>query len=56
MWLAVSTTPGGRSFSVSWTDAAGNLWLFGGYPIDEPTEGTAYPNDLWKFVPFNLAP
>jgi hypothetical protein len=55
---AVSTTPGARSDSMKWIDAAGNLWLFGGYPIDElvNTGVPQYPNDLWKFVPFNLAP
>jgi hypothetical protein len=55
---AVSTTPGARSDCMRWTDAAGNLWLFGGYPINEPADAEIpeYPNDLWKFVPFTLAP
>jgi hypothetical protein len=55
---AIGTTPGARSDSMKWVDAAGNLWLFGGYPVGENVDNTPpqYPNDLWKFVPFNLAP
>ena len=40
--------PGGRIESVSWFDASGNLWLFGGLGLGSPgTEG--YLNDLWKY-------
>lgn len=40
--------PGGREDSVSWTDASGNFWLFGGQGFD--SAGTSsYLNDLWKF-------
>jgi len=40
--------PGARFDAVSWTDASGNLWLFGGYGLDSGgTEG--YLNDLWRF-------
>ena len=43
-----SNIPGGREQSVSWKDAAGNLWLFGGIGID--INGIyGYLNDLWKF-------
>lgn len=47
--VAESTNqPGARFGAVSWTDAAGNLWLFGGYGYDKyGAEG--YLNDLWKF-------
>ncbi len=45
--------PGGRSGSVSWIDASGNFWLFGGYGIDSTGSlGAPYYfflNDLWKF-------
>jgi galactose oxidase-like protein len=42
--------PGGRDSSVSWTDTAGNFWLFGGFAYD--SAGTAAPlNDLWKYEP-----
>jgi N-acetylneuraminic acid mutarotase len=40
--------PGSRSSAVSWTDSAGNLWLFGGYGYD--VNGTlGNLNDLWEF-------
>jgi N-acetylneuraminic acid mutarotase len=37
--------PGGRYGSVSWVDASGNLWLFGGGGT------TGVRNDLWEFSP-----
>jgi N-acetylneuraminic acid mutarotase len=47
---AVGNFPGARSGAVSWTDAKGNLWLFGGQGID--SAGTwGYLNDLWEFNP-----
>lgn len=47
---ASANTPGGLGGAASWTDSAGNLWLFGGevYGIEE------YFNDLWVYTP--LAP
>ena len=40
--------PGARQAPMSWTDEAGNLWLFGGIGYD--TLGTfSYLNDLWKY-------
>ena len=47
---APTNVPGGREGAVSWIDAAGNLWLFGGYGID-PTGANGYLNDLWKYTP-----
>ncbi len=45
---AASNTPGGRQYPATWTDANGNLWLFGGYGYD--SDGNLLPfNDLWKF-------
>jgi len=45
---SASNTPGGRQFPATWTDAAGDLWLFGGYGHD--SSGILLPmNDLWKF-------
>jgi gliding motility-associated-like protein len=41
--------PGARGFgSSTWTDNAGNLWLFGGFGIDA-TGQQGEMNDLWKF-------
>ncbi len=45
---SASNMPGGRGLSVSWIDANGNLWLFGGIGSDSAgTKGAL--NDLWKF-------
>lgn len=49
---SASTQPGGRSSSVSWRDAEGNLWLFGGGRREvQSVSGTVnieQGNDLWK--------
>jgi N-acetylneuraminic acid mutarotase len=45
---SASNIPGARRGSVTWTDAAGNVWLFGGFGYDSAgTNGEL--NDLWKF-------
>jgi N-acetylneuraminic acid mutarotase len=47
---AVANVPGGRNQSSTWTDLAGNLWLFGGFGLD--SAGTlGYLNDFWEFNP-----
>jgi hypothetical protein len=49
---AQGNIPPGRSNASTWTDSAGNLWLFGGNSND-PSQvfaGIIY-NDLWKFNP-----
>ncbi|MFT3701407.1 MAG: T9SS type A sorting domain-containing protein [Agriterribacter sp.] len=46
--------PGGRSGGVSWYDANGNVWLFGGLAINAQYK-KAFLNDLWKFEPENDA-
>jgi N-acetylneuraminic acid mutarotase len=40
--------PGSRKGSVTWKDATGNLWLFGGWGKDK-NGLTGDLNDLWKF-------
>lgn len=45
---ASGNVPGARYGAVSWTDAAGNLWLFGGTGYDSAGNVGAL-NDLWKF-------
>lgn len=42
--------PGGRNSSVSWTDATGNFWVFGGFGYASAGTNT-YLNDLWKLSP-----
>lgn len=44
---APANKPGARERSVSWTDAAGNFWLFGGDGYNETAQGGL--NDLWKY-------
>jgi hypothetical protein len=39
--------PGARHSFVSWVDAGGNFWLFGGTGF--AASGQGYMNDLWKF-------
>jgi N-acetylneuraminic acid mutarotase len=41
---AATNVPGSRNSAVTWTDGSGNLWLFGGYNGD-------IPSDLWEFNP-----
>ncbi len=43
-----SNVPGTRNSAVSWTDNAGNLWLFGGFGNDS-TGTLSLLSDLWKF-------
>ena len=45
-----SNMPGAREGAVSWRDAAGALWLFGGYGYGS-AGGLADLNDLWKYEP-----
>lgn len=44
---AAANKPGGRYDAVSWMDATGKLWLFGGTPVG----GTGTLNDLWNYDP-----
>lgn len=48
-----SNIPYGRSDAVSWKDAKGNFWMFGGYsyPSNLCPWGGAYFDDLWQFSP-----
>jgi hypothetical protein len=42
--------PGSRTNPVTWTDASGNLWLFGGYGYDGGSPATlGFLNDLWEY-------
>ncbi len=48
-----SNVPGARVGAVSWTDASGNFWLFGGCQTQRSTcSGTqSLLNDLWEYSP-----
>ena len=47
--------PGGRYGGVSWSDSAGNLWMFGGWGCESDATGgypeSCYYNDVWEFSP-----
>jgi N-acetylneuraminic acid mutarotase len=45
-----SNMPGGRNGALTWTDASGNFWLFGGEGSDA-SGNFGWLNDLWKFSP-----
>ena len=47
---AAANVPGARQSSISWTDSAGDLWLFGGVGYDSAAI-LAYLNDLWRYDP-----
>jgi hypothetical protein len=47
---AACNIAGARMNAATWTDARGNLWLFGGYGIDSQG-GMGYLNDLWEYQP-----
>src|SRR5262249_33828327 len=42
--------PGGHSGAAIWTDASGNIWLFGGVGYGA-SGNLASLNDIWKFTP-----
>ena len=46
----VSTSPGGRWGAASYTDSAGNVWMFGGQGYDSASPSkVGLLNDLWKY-------
>ena len=47
-----NTLPGSRWGASAWTDAGGNLWLYGGWGLDSnATNGNGALNDMWVYVP-----
>jgi hypothetical protein len=42
--------PGARAQGVTWIDASGTLWLFGGTGFDA-TGTSGYLSDLWQYIP-----
>jgi N-acetylneuraminic acid mutarotase len=47
---APSNMPGARGYAATWTDASGNLWLFGGEGWD-CVGGGRFLSDLWEYSP-----
>ena len=45
---SASNWPGARGDSLTWVDAEGTFWLFGGFGFDS-TGTRGYLNDLWKY-------
>lgn len=45
-----SNLPGGRYGAVSWLDASGRIWIFGGWGLDSGGMASDL-NDLWSFDP-----
>ena len=43
--------PGSRWGGVTWTDASGNLWMFGGQGFAATGLDAELLNDVWEFVP-----
>lgn len=46
---SAANAPGARYNAVSWNDAAGNFWLFGGSGFGSKLPGLGDLNDLWKY-------
>jgi hypothetical protein len=46
--FSAGNSPGGRMWACSWTDSAGNLWLFGGLGFAS-TSTLGLLNDLWEY-------
>jgi N-acetylneuraminic acid mutarotase len=49
-----TNVPGSRDAALSWIDASGKLWLFGGYGYDS-VGNTGHLNDLWRYDPTTFA-
>ena len=47
---STTNNPGAREFMMSWTDASGNFWMFGGEGFPA-TGGIGGLNDLWRYNP-----
>jgi hypothetical protein len=50
---ASTNVPGARSYSISWIDKSGSLWLFAGDGYDVGSKINVL-NDLWKFDDFKI--
>ena len=48
---ATGNIPGARLGEPAWTDASGNVFLFGGYGVLDATQNSLYLNDVWEYQP-----
>ena len=46
---SVRNMPGARYKAVTWTDANGSVWLFGGYGFGSTANNFGDLNDLWVY-------
>ena len=54
--MTTGAFPGSRWGASGWTDAGGNLWLYGGWGLDSTgTNGNGALNDLWVYTPNSTA-
>ena len=51
---AIENQPGARQSSVSWTDAYGSMWLFGGNGYGYTENSSGLLNDLWKYITLTI--
>lgn len=43
---STTNSPGARDYAMTWTDASGNLWLYGGI-----NQSSGYMADMWRYNP-----
>lgn len=48
-----TNVPGARENNQIWSDASGNIWVFGGYGIDK-NGAQGFLNDLWRWDPTTM--
>lgn len=48
---SATNIPSARAGAVTWVDALGDFWLFGGKGMSTNTVNVGYLNDLWKYNP-----
>jgi hypothetical protein len=46
---ATTNVLGARGVPFRWKDASGNVWLFGGFQYDDPTNTRFEMNYLWMY-------
>lgn len=48
---SATNEPGAREAGATWTDATGNLWLFGGSGYGDSSTSAGWLNDMWEYSP-----